>query len=428
MHRRLDMPLSAKQQELGAFPTDYGWLVQADREVKYPVAFTSDLLETDAAYLRSIDPDLEARASSRHWLVFLDTAVQAEYGARIHAWLSRLNTDKLTVYPITLLESDKSLATIERIYGVIADADLSATDQIVVIGGGLLCDIAGFAAATWNRGTAVWMVPTTLVGLGDSGPAGKRSVNHFALRAKRKHGVGTVSAPECVLLSDTWLPTVPTEDLTGGAAEMVKVSVVADSQLFELLEHHGPAMIASSFRCGRDKIGVASEQSLRRTVHGTARYLALDYFERDKRRRLNHAHDFAGKLEMAGLDRIPHGHTVAMNLAWSATLSARRNKLPAGDRNRIFGTLTNMGIPITHPLLTTNLIVAGLEGIARTRGGPQHIPIVTRLGEEVEYVCDVSPQEAEDTHAELLDRATLYPVADADALRNAYALANASHG
>lgn len=399
------MSLVTSPREVGAFATPYGWLVRAHREVEYPVAWNPALLETDATYLASIDPALADTAAGRKWLVFIDSAVDAEYGTRIRAWLAQQRYRDLAVYVNSLRESDKNLGTIDQIHDVIAVERLRRRDQVVVIGGGVFCDTYGYAAASWEKYTPAWMVPTTVTAAFDAGPAGKRAVNHVTLTRKSKNAKGTYANPEAVFVSDTWFPTVPHDDVTGGAAEMVKVAVVCDEDLFRNLEHNGPAMLADCFQSSASRTGPASEAALCAAIRGTIHLLALDYFEKRLQRLLDHAHDFAGALEMELLDRLPHGHAVAINLAWAATLSALRGRLAPSDRDRILRTLVGLGCPITHEALTPEVLWRGLEGAADHRDGLQSIPIVVEIGKHVEYVSDLTQPEAEETLSEHNDHA-----------------------
>jgi 2-epi-5-epi-valiolone synthase len=410
------MPTATDHPGLGVHTTAYGWHVVSDEGMEYRVAYVPGLLNTGPDLIRQIDPELADRAASRKWLVFLDGNVNTIYGEPVDAWLGRQRHRDLEVVVLNVAESDKNLGTVSQLLAVMAAAKLRRRDQVVVIGGGVLSDLVGVAAAMWRKGIVLWVVPTTLVGAMDAGIAVKRGINFFTLAAKFKNLIGYYYAPELVLIAPEWWVTCPPDDITSAAAEMFKVGAVGDAGLVDVLEQHGPALVRTAFQPGPSATGAAAEFAVRSGIVGTLRMLQPDQCEKNLRRALDHGHNFGGALEMLALDRLPHGWGVGIDMCWSAALASQLQDageplLAPEKRDRVFRTLAGLGVPTTHELLTPELITGALAGMTLHRGGAQNIPLLFKDFGSVRWVSNVTPDQVAAALDEQHSLASMFTVA-----------------
>ena len=149
--------------------------------------------------------------------------------------------------PVQIRETAKSLETFEQIVNEFNDFGLVRTEPVLVVGGGLITDVAGFACASYRRNTPYIRIPTTLIGLIDASVSIKVAVNH----GKHKNRLGAYHASQKVLLDFSFLKTLPEDQVRNGMAELIKISVVGNTEIFGLLEDHGVDLLQHQVRTSR---------------------------------------------------------------------------------------------------------------------------------------------------------------------------------
>src|SRR6202012_5328401 len=175
-------------------------------------------------------------------LMVIDETVYRLYGDQIHAYFDHHRID-LTVFALAIAETGKTLRTAEQIVDAFGEFGLVRTEPVLVVGGGLTTDVAGFACAMFRRSTNYIRVPTTLIGLIDASVAIKVAVNH----GRYKNRLGAFHPSQQVILDFSFLKTLPDREIRNGMAELIKISAVANSGVFELLEKYGPDLLATRF-------------------------------------------------------------------------------------------------------------------------------------------------------------------------------------
>src|SRR6201995_565879 len=175
-------------------------------------------------------------------LMVIDETVYELYGDQIRNYFAHYDI-RLTVVPVQIRETAKSLETFERIVGEFDAFGLVRTEPVLVVGGGLTPDVAGFACASYRRNTPYIRIPTTLIGLIDASVSIKVAVNH----GKHKNRLGAYHASQKVLLDFSFLATLPEDQVRNGMAELIKIAVVGNSEIFELLETHGAQLLQTRF-------------------------------------------------------------------------------------------------------------------------------------------------------------------------------------
>ncbi len=234
-------------------------------------------------------------------------------------------------------ERAKTLATVRRIYRRLLELEADRETVISGMGGGIVCDITGFAASTYLRGLRFNLIPTSLLAQVDAGIGGKNGVNFLGF----KNIVGTFAQPESVLLDFGLLRTLPAQEIRSGTAEICKHALIASPGLFAFLERELAGLAALDpkvvERAVMDSIRIKSE-----VVEADARESGL-------RRILNFGHTLAHALEKTS--GFSHGQAVGIGMAFATRVSAARGLLASEDKRRILALLDRLSLrpPVELP-------------------------------------------------------------------------------
>lgn len=342
-------------------------------------------------------------------LAVVDANVNKLYGSQIKSYFSYYDID-LTIFPITIGEPAKSLETFSSIIDAFADFGLVRKEPVLVVGGGLVTDVAGFACAAYRRKTNYIRVPTTLIGLVDAGVAIKVAVNH----GKLKNRLGAYHAPKQVILDFSFLRTLPTDQVRNGMAELIKIAVVSNKEVFELLCEYGEELLNTHFG-NVDATPGLQEVAHRVTYESIKTMLELEtpnLHEIDLDRVIAYGHTWSPTLELAPAVPLFHGHAVNIDMALSATIAARRGYITDADRDRILGLMSRVGLALDHPLLTGDLLWHATQSITQTRDGLQRAAMPKPIG-ECFFVNDLTREELDAALAEHKQICANYPRAGA---------------
>ena len=278
-------------------------------------------------------------------------------------------------------ERHKNLQTVGRIYDALIRAHADRSSTLIAIGGGVVGDTAGFAAATFLRGVPVVQVPTTLLAQVDSAIGGKVGVNH----AQGKNLIGAFHPPALVLVDPVLLATLPRREFRAGLYEVIKYGVIASPELF----HRVSATLPQLFKRDIDAMMPVVTESCRIK----ARVVEEDERETGLRRILNFGHTAAHALEsVTNYRRFRHGEAVAYGMLIAADISIARGRMPAADREALGALITKMGpLPAVADLAVDDV----LEAITHDKkivAGQLHYVLPTKLGAS-EVVSDVTKDE-----------------------------------
>jgi 3-dehydroquinate synthase len=216
--------------------TETAFFVKGYEKIEFSLVFLNgafDLKNTDLA---------DNYRSFGRCLAVVDHNVNRLYGTQIEAYFKHYSID-LTLFPITISEPTKTINTFLSVVDGFSDFGLVRKEPVLIVGGGLLTDVVGFACAAYRRSTNYIRIPTTLISLVDAGVAIKVAVNH----GKLKNRLGAYHPPKQVILDFSFLRTLPTDQVRNGMAELVKIAVVANAKVFELLEEYGEELLSTHF-------------------------------------------------------------------------------------------------------------------------------------------------------------------------------------
>ena len=267
-------------------------------------------------------------------------------------------------------ESAKTLASAERIFEALANARLTRDGTVVALGGGVIGDLAGFAAACWMRGIRFVQVPTTLLAMVDSSVGGKTGVNI----AHGKNLVGAFHQPSLVLADLAALDTLPDRQLRAGLAEVIKYGAIVDADFFGWLEHNATAL------CAREPDALA--HAVAQSCTHKARIVARDERESGERALLNFGHTFAHALEqVTGYTTLLHGEAVAIGMLQAARLSAAQGLAEHEPAQRLEALLMAMALPTAPPLgLDPQALLDAMALDKKARGSSLRFVLWDRIG------------------------------------------------
>ena len=260
--------------------------------------------------------------------------------------IDRLYHPMLEKYDSVLIglgESIKTLQTVETIYRRFIELGVDRSTFVLAVGGGIVTDVAGFAASTYMRGLKFGFVSTTLLGQVDASVGGKNGVNVDGY----KNMAGTFTQPQFVICDPGMLRTLPDREFRAGLAEVVKAAIIADADLFERIE----GTTFEALRADTDLLTDAVSAAIR---------VKADIVERDEResgdrRKLNLGHTLAHAIEKCS-NRMNHGEAVAVGTALIAGAAVKLGVLKAEDRDRIVAVLTKLGFGLTPPVEVRRLL------------------------------------------------------------------------
>lgn len=307
-----------------------------------------------------------------------DQNVGALYAERAAAALETSGYAVRTVF-IPPGETHKTIDTVASLWRAFLEAGLERGSAVVALGGGVLSDLAGFAAATYLRGVHWAVVPTSLLGMADASLGGKTGAD----LPQGKNLVGAFHPPSLVLADPRVLATLPPAELRSGLAEVVKHGILADPALF--------ALCARGWDALQDE-PVLSE-AVRRAVAVKVRFIEADPYERGQRAALNLGHTIGHALEQATGFRLRHGEAVAIGMVAEARLSERIGLASKGLADEIEALLRGLGLPVKLPRgVSRDSIREAMQVDKKRASGKIHFALPVRIG-EVHWGVVVAPSD-----------------------------------
>lgn len=261
-------------------------------------------------------------------------------------------------------EQYKTLATVETLYGQLLSAGIDRRGAIVALGGGVIGDMAGFAAATYLRGVPFVQAPTSLLAMVDASVGGKTGVD----MAQGKNLVGAFKQPELVVMDTTVFATLPGAEFRAGLAEVVKHGVIGAPELFEQLEREGPANLP---------------QLVSDAVRVKVRVVEEDPFEQGRRAVLNLGHTFGHAIELVSNFGVRHGEAVAIGMVAAAHMASDLGFCQVVLADRIEGLLRRLGLPTRLTGYEVNAILAAMGHDKKRAGRTLRFVLPRDLGDVI---------------------------------------------
>lgn len=294
---------------------------------RYPIHIGPGLLD-DA-------PRLAALAPGRHVLIVSDANVAPHYLARVEAAFAG---KRFASHILPPGEQEKTLARFGELMSALAALGASRDATLIALGGGVIGDMTGFAAACWMRGVRFVQLPTTLLAMVDSSVGGKTAVD----LPEGKNLVGAFHQPSAVIADTATLATLPDRELRAGLAEVIKYGALGDAAFFDWVAANAAALLS------RDADALA--RAIATSCAHKAGIVARDETETGERMLLNLGHTFGHAIEAEqGFGGLVHGEAVAVGMVLAARLSAELGLAPAQDTERLVAALDALGLPTAVP-------------------------------------------------------------------------------
>ncbi len=347
----------------------------------YAVEFTSQLFDTSNSVF--------ARTVGRHQpasklLVVMDAGLIAHHPDLPTAVAHYCQSHQLhLVAPVMVLPGGEGVKQDPIHVSLVQDAvnahGIDRHSFVVVVGGGALIDLVGYAAATAHRGVRLIRVPTTVLSQNDSAVGVKNSVNAYG----KKNWLGTFAPPFAVLNDLQLLETLEDRDWLGGLSEAVKVALLKDGEFFAFLEAHADALRTRNLQ--------SMEHAVYRCAELHLNHIATsgDAFEQGSSRPLDFGHWAAHKLEALTDYSLRHGEAVAIGIALDSTYAHLRGWLPENDWRRIIALFQRLGLAVFHPMMLHSLedashphsLLHGLQEFREHLGGQLTIMLLDGIGQ-----------------------------------------------
>jgi 3-dehydroquinate synthase len=283
--------------------------------------------------LAALGPKIAALRPGAKAAIVTDATVARLHLAAAEAALAAAGIGA-TAVTVPVGESSKSFAVLERVCEALISARIERADLVVALGGGVVGDLAGFAAAVVRRGLDYVQVPTTLLAQVDSSVGGKTAIDS----RQGKNLIGAFHQPVLVVADTALLDTLPAREFRAGYAEVAKYGLIADAGFFAWLEASWREVFAG---------GAAREHAIAVSCRMKAAIVGRDERETGERALLNLGHTFGHAFEAAAgfSDRLLHGEAIALGMVLAFAFSARRGLLPAGEAERVERHLAAVGLP-----------------------------------------------------------------------------------
>ncbi|CAM9767483.1 unnamed protein product [Pylaiella littoralis] len=346
-----------------------GWRNVFDLPVQYDVELCPSLLSPES---RTLSHRFLPEDGPRRRFVVIDEAVSELYGAKM---TKNFGDHGVEVHYVVLPgeEANKRMEAVDKILEELCRFGLRRREPILAVGGGVLLDIVGMAASLYRRGVPFVRVPTTLLALVDASVGVKNGVDYCSCSmGPQKNRVGTFYAPVGAFLDKSFIATQDERNVINGLGEIMKLALVRSTELFSLLEMHGPRLVRERFQ-GADGV---SDRVIELSVQIMLEELGPNLWEHKLERCVDYGHTFSKIIEMEPAADIMHGEAVNVDGFLCLVIAKRRGMISEAVLERVFRVMKNIGLPTIHKGVELALMVKGLSDAVEHRHGKQRVPLL----------------------------------------------------
>ncbi|KAK5991458.1 Demethyl-4-deoxygadusol synthase [Cladobotryum mycophilum] len=324
-------------------------------------------------------------------LAVMDLNIFTLYGELMQRYFDHYGLE-LKIHKTMIGEKAKSMDTLLGIVDSMNEFGVYRKEPVLVVGGGLVTDVAGFACAAYRRNTNYIRIPTTVIGLIDASVSIKVAVNY----GRYKNRLGAYHAPIHTFLDFTFLRTLPTAQIRNGFAELVKISSCADKTTFDSLDRHCEDLIGTAFgRLGdaSGEIRTVADKICRAGIYEMLKLETPNLHEIMLDRVIAYGHTWSPLHELVPETPLRHGHAISIDMAYSATLSHMRGSLSTSDHMSLLRLFSRAGLAMDHVQFDSALLDKATTAILKTRDGKLRAAVpVSPMGECV-FLNDVTHEE-----------------------------------
>ena len=351
--------------------------VTAHKEITYNLHMLENIFSLNNSLL------LAGRNSmSENCFVIIDKTVYSLYRLEIEEYFSH-NVKSFYIHQVDAKEINKNLNNLLEILKELNNYPIKRRcEPIIIIGGGVVTDLAAFGASCFRRGIPHIKVPTTLMGYVDASIGIKTSINF----GNFKNRLGSFFEPHSVLLDKKFFKTLSDRDIPNGVGEIIKIAVIKNSHLFRYLENNSALLINTKFQAKE------CDYVLEASINDMVEELEPNLFENNLERIVDFGHTFSLAFEMEPGSDIKHGEAVAMDVFFSSFLSYGRKLLSFSDLKRITQLIYAFNLSIKTELFNPQTMWASIKEKMCHRDGEQKVPIPSSIGKSV-FLNDITTEE-----------------------------------
>jgi len=316
-------------------------------------------------------------------ILVADAVVDEIYGDALRKLFAAAHRHVDTLV-LRISEREKDLLALTELVSSFENLAVSRRrDLVVAAGGGITLDVVSLAANLFRRGVPCLRLPTTLLAAIDAGIGLKNAVNF----RQRKSRLGTYSAPYAVVVDPRFLSTLGDRQIRNGLSEALKIALVADRGLFELIEERGLDLLRTRLQCAQ------GTELIRRAIRAMLLELSPNLHERILDRFPDYGHTFSPIFEFE-LSDLEHGEAVALDMAIATALAAQLGMLELPEAERVLAAQRALGLPMVRAGLTVAMLMRGIHDARKHRGGKLRMPILRRIGEAT-FIDEISQAQLE---------------------------------
>ncbi|KAJ3546040.1 hypothetical protein NM208_g2210 [Fusarium decemcellulare] len=366
-------------------PTATGFSVCGYEKIEYDFEFLDGVFNV-------ANPQLAQ--AYRPWgraLAVMDLNIFNLYGADMQRYFDHHGIT-LKIHKTMIGEKAKSMDTLLSIVDSMTEFGIFRKEPVLVVGGGLVTDVAGFACAAYRRNTNYIRIPTTVIGLIDASVSIKVAVNY----GRYKNRLGAYHAPSHTFLDFTFLRSLPTAQIRNGFAELIKISSCAHRPTYDLLEKYCEKLIDTAFGRSDDaseEIKEVADKICRAGIYEMLKLETPNLHEIMLDRVIAYGHTWSPLHELVPETPLRHGHAISIDMAYSATLANLRGLLSSEEHKRLLNLFSRAGLSIDHPQFDGPLLERATAAILKTRDGKLRAAVpINPMGDCV-FLNDVSHKE-----------------------------------
>ncbi|ERF68371.1 hypothetical protein EPUS_06787 [Endocarpon pusillum Z07020] len=323
-------------------------------------------------------------------LAVTDLNIYNVYGKQMQRYFDHYGLE-LKIHKTKIGEKAKTIPTFLSIVDSMTEFGIYRKEPVLVVGGGLVTDTAGFACAAYRRNTNFIRVPTTVIGLIDASVSIKVAVNY----GNYKNRLGAYHAPIHTFLDFTFLRTLPKAQIRNGFAELIKISSCAHLDTFNLLDKYCEQLIETGF--GRTdnapaEVRKAADTINREGIHEMLKLETPNLHEIGLDRVIAYGHTWSPLHELVPETPLRHGHAISIDMAYSATLANSRGLLSDVEHMRLLNLFSRAGLSMDHHQFDEEILDKGTAAILKTRDGKLRAAVPRPLGSCI-FINDLEPKE-----------------------------------
>jgi len=352
------------------------WNLKTDLPINSTIIYSNDIFNP-------ISNDLISLSKNDRLILVIDKDFEKIYKKKIEKYFESTKV-KYEICSIKTGEKNKKWNTVEKILNFFESVSVLRKENVVIVGGGVLLDIGGFACSIYRRGIPYVKVPTTLLAIVDASVGAKVGVNYL----EKRNRIGTYYPAWQTLIDKSFISSQTEREIINGLGEIFKISIIKSAELFELLYVSSDDLIKDKFQYGAVPVKV-----INLSITLMLEELGPNLWEKNLKRSVDFGHTFSPVIEIKNIPNLLHGEAVSLDCLFSSCISFGRGYLSKQNLQKIFNLAKKLKLPSYHDDFSNfSLLKASLDDAKKHRNGNQHITLPLEIGRH-KIVDDVTDDE-----------------------------------